>query len=205
MITPRRVSAWLTRYAELIAEQADHLTELDSAIGDADHGANMARGTRGALGALAADDVAAQLKGYGMALLSQVGGTAGPLYGSLFIGAAKALAELEEIDELQFATALRAGLTSLVLRGRTDLDDKTMVDALSPAINELRERLAAGDEWPDAVRAARAEAERGRDHTVGLVARKGRASYLGDRSKGHMDPGAASAALLFAALEGGVR
>ncbi len=204
MIGTDLLRSWMGRFAELVAEHEKELTELDSAIGDADHGANMVRGTRAVVDAFAAhpdDDIPALAKQAGMAMLSKVGGTSGPLYGTLFMSFGKALADVEEVDAKAFAEALRAGLNALVLRGRTNLEDKTMVDALSPALNTLTERIHAGDEFAAALAAARRAAEQGRDDTVAMIARKGRASYLGERSVGHMDPGAASSALLVRALE----
>lgn len=193
-----RFRAWITRFAELVTEQEQHLTELDSAIGDADHGANMARGCQAALAALDAPTLGEQAKGVAMAMLSAVGGTAGPLYGTLFLRLSTTVGAVSETTPAQFVAGLRAGLDGLVARGRAELDDKTMVDALSPALDALEAGL---DGWPAATRAAAAAAAAGRDRTVGLVARKGRASYLGERSAGHMDPGAASAALLLQALQ----
>lgn len=191
-------SAWITRFAELVVEQEAHLTELDSAIGDADHGVNLARGCKAALAALDAPTLGGQAKGVAMAMLSAVGGTTGPLYGTLFLRLSTTVGAVSETSPEQFVAGLRAGLDGLVARGKAELDDKTMVDALSPAIEALEAGL---DDWPAATRAAAAAAAAGRDHTVGLVARKGRASYLGERSAEHMDPGAASAALLLQALQ----
>lgn len=203
MISPDVLRAWLGRFAELVAEHEQELTALDSAIGDADHGANMARGSKAAVDALAAhpdDDLPTLLKQVGMAMLSKVGGTSGPLYATLFMTLGKSLGDAAEIDDTAFAEALRAGLDALVKRGRTELQDKTMVDALSPALDALQERLAAGDDLPAALAVAQAAAEQGRDATCDMVARKGRASYLGERSVGHMDPGAASSVLLIRSL-----
>ncbi len=199
MIDPAFVKTWLTRFGELVEEHADELTQLDAAIGDADHGANMARGMRATPDWLDEDTVDAQLKGVGMTLLRAVGGTAGPLYATMFLHMARGLTD--DTGDEAFARAFVAGAEALAARGRARPDDKTMCDVLLPATRVLAERLGAGDDWSTSVDAAAAEARRGRDHTVDLVARKGRASYLGERSKGHMDPGAASAELLFRALQ----
>lgn len=196
MISSKTVARWLTRYAQLVADNEAHLTELDSPIGDADHGANMKRGMQAALPALESETMGGQLKGVAMAMLSKVGGTSGPLYGTFFLKAATALGDATEVEPQRFASALRSGLDGLIARGKTELDDKTMVDALAPALDALE----AETDWSAATRAAAKAAAAGRDHTIGLLARKGRASYLGERSVGHMDPGAASATLLFDAL-----
>lgn len=201
MIKTALVQAWMKRYAEIIADKADYLTELDSPIGDADHGANMHRGMSAAVPAIEDEStIDGMLKKVGMTILSKVGGTSGPLYGTLFMKTAAALDGDTEVSPSQFVAALREGLNSLVLRGKTDLGDKTMVDAISPAVNELRDQLEAGAEFPDAVRAAAKAADEGREATTDMVAKKGRASYVGERSVGHTDPGATSSAYLFQAL-----
>ncbi|MBM7825245.1 dihydroxyacetone kinase-like protein [Arcanobacterium pluranimalium] len=199
MITTDFVTAWITRFGELIQENQAMLTELDSPIGDADHGGNMARGMSAAVPALAdAANLEAQLKGLGMTMLSKVGGTSGPLYGTFFLKAAKELGSQTEVSDDVFIGALRAGLDGLVSRGKAELGDKTMVDALTPAIEALE---AAGDLALGAPKALEA-ATAGRDATIPMLAKKGRASYLGDRSIGHQDPGATSATMLFEALAG---
>jgi phosphoenolpyruvate---glycerone phosphotransferase subunit DhaL len=190
---------WLRAFADAITENADELTALDSAIGDADHGANMRRGMTAVVGKLdAAPDAppATLLKTAGMTLVSTVGGASGPLYGTLFLRMATSLGDRTELDAAAFAAALRAGLDGVLARGKAQLGDKTMVDALSPALDALDAALADGAKLGDALRAAATAADKGADDTVPLVARKGRASYLGERSAGHRDPGATSTALL---------
>jgi dihydroxyacetone kinase-like protein len=203
------LEAWVREFARSIAEHKDELTELDSAIGDADHGANMDRGMSAAVAAIEAappTDPAALLKQVGMTLVSKVGGASGPLYGTLFLRMAGALGP-DPADDETFARALRAGLDGVVARGKAEPGDKTMLDALAPACDALDAALAEGRPLGAALTAAAAAAGAGRDATVPLVARKGRASYLGERSAGHQDPGATSTALLLdaavTALSGG--
>jgi dihydroxyacetone kinase-like protein len=192
---------WLRRFAAIIDENKTYLTELDSAIGDADHGANMARGTAAVVTHLdEATTIDGLLKKAGMTLVSTVGGTSGPLYGTLLMKMGMATGSVVELEPDQFGKALRAGLEGLIARGKTELEDKTMVDALSPAIDAYDAALADGADLWDAVDAAQQAAAAGRDATTPMVARKGRASYLGERSAGHCDPGATSSAYLFDAL-----
>ena len=200
-LTLDQLAAWLRRYAEIIDEQKSYLTDLDSAIGDADHGTNMARGTAAVVATLDdANTVDALLKKAGMTLVSTVGGTSGPLYGTLLMRAGMTTGAVTAVAPEEFAKAFRAGLDGLVARGRTELGDKTMVDALAPALDTLDAAVAEGKPLAEAVAAARDAAVVGRDGTIPLVARKGRASYLGERSAGHLDPGAASATMLLDAL-----
>jgi phosphoenolpyruvate---glycerone phosphotransferase subunit DhaL len=192
------LEAWVREFARSIAEHKDELTALDSAIGDADHGANMDRGMSAAVAALEASppaDPGALLKQVGMTLVSKVGGASGPLYGTFFLRMAGALGP-DPADDETFARALRAGLDGVIARGKAEPGDKTMLDALAPACDALDAALAAGEPFGAGLRAAAAAAGTGRDATVPLVARKGRASYLGERSAGHQDPGATSTALL---------
>jgi dihydroxyacetone kinase-like protein len=192
---------WVRAFARRIDSNKDLLTELDAAIGDADHGANMHRGLTAVVAALgdpALDTPAAVVKKVGMTLVSTVGGASGPLYGTFFLRMGGALGDAQPVPPETLAAALRAGLDGVVARGKAEAGDKTMYDALAPALDALDAALAAGDPWPAAVRAASAAAEVGRDATTPMLARKGRASYLGERSIGHQDPGAASAALLVA-------
>jgi dihydroxyacetone kinase-like protein len=192
------LEAWIREYARSIAGNKEELTALDSAIGDADHGTNMDRGMSAAVAALDAAppaDPAALLKQVGMTLVSKVGGASGPLYGTFFLRMAGALGT-DPADDEAFARALRAGLEGVVARGKAEPGDKTMLDALGPACDALDAALAAGQPLGPALEAAAAAARKGRDATVPLVARKGRASYLGERSAGHQDPGATSTALL---------
>jgi dihydroxyacetone kinase-like protein len=195
--------AWLVRFDERIVEQADRLTELDSAIGDADHGTNMARGTgavRSRLAQARPDDAGALLKSCGMALVSTVGGASGSLYGTLFLEMAKSVGTASELDTTVFAAAFHAGVAGVVARGRAEPGDKTMIDALQPTVDVLDTAAADGVPLAEALQSAAAAAAAGRDATIPLVARKGRASYLGDRSADHLDPGATSAAILVQAL-----
>jgi len=192
------LEAWIREFARSIAEHKDELTDLDSAIGDADHGANMDRGMSAAVTALTEKppaDPAALLKQVGMTLVSKVGGASGPLYGTFFLRMAGALSP-DPADDETFARALRAGLDGVTARGKAEPGDKTMLDALAPACDALDAALTAGQPLGAALTAAAEAARQGRDATVPLVARKGRASYLGERSAGHQDPGATSTALL---------
>jgi dihydroxyacetone kinase-like protein len=192
------LEAWIREFARSIAEHKEELTGLDSAIGDADHGANMDRGMSAAVAALQdkpPGDPAALLKQVGMTLVSKVGGASGPLYGTFFLRMAGALGP-DPADDETFARALRAGLDGVIARGKAEPGDKTMLDALAPACDALDAALAAGEPLGAALMAAAEAAHQGRDATVPLVARKGRASYLGERSAGHQDPGATSTALL---------
>jgi dihydroxyacetone kinase-like protein len=194
---------WIGAFADAVAEHQEELTRLDSAIGDADHGSNMARGMKAVVAALDAEDpktAGALLKRAGMTLVSTVGGASGPLYGTFFLRMATAAGEVESLDRAAFGAALRAGVGGIVARGKPELGDKTMYDALAPAIEAYD--AADGDDLGAALRAASEAADRGRDATTPLQARKGRASYLGERSVGHQDPGATSAALLLAAAAG---
>jgi phosphoenolpyruvate---glycerone phosphotransferase subunit DhaL len=196
---------WVREFARLIAEHRQELTELDSAIGDADHGTNLDRGMTAVLAALDAEspaDPAALLKRVGMTLVSSVGGASGPLYGTAFLRMGTAAGDAGTVD---FATVLRAALDGVVARGKAGPGDKTMVDALAPAVDALEAALAAGKPLSEAVTAAADAAERGRNATIPLIARKGRASYLGERSAGHQDPGATSVTLLLAAAATALR
>jgi len=192
---------WLHRFAASVAENQTYLTELDSAIGDADHGSNMTRGMN-AVVEKAGDPstVDALFRTVGMTLVSTVGGASGPLYGTFFLRIGTTAGAVGELDGAALSAALRAGLAGVIQRGNAEPGDKTMVDALTPALDALDASLAAGDDLATAARAAADAAAKGRDATEPLVARKGRASYLGDRSAGHLDPGATSTALLFEAL-----
>jgi dihydroxyacetone kinase-like protein len=204
----RTVIDWLDEARAAVAARADYLTQLDAAIGDGDHGVNMVRG----LDAVA-DTLAEQpqdtppgrlLIVTGKTLISTVGGASGPLWGAAFRAAGRTLADAGTFDGEQLADALDAGLRAIVDLGAAQPGDKTMVDALAPAIAALRERLDAGADVAEAVEAAAAAADHGAAATVPLQARKGRASYLGERSIGHQDPGATSAALMLHALRAAV-
>lgn len=190
---------WLEEFATDVAAEKQHLTELDSAIGDADHGTNVDRGMTAVLAAVREQPpttVSGLFKQVGMTLVSKVGGASGPLLGTFFLRLAGASGDGETIDAATFAAAFRAGLDGVVARGKAVVEDKTMVDALAPAADALDAAVARGATLADALAEAAAAADAGRDATIPLVARKGRASYLGERSAGHQDPGATSSALL---------
>jgi dihydroxyacetone kinase-like protein len=193
---------WIRIFTALVAENKERLTDLDAAIGDGDHGANMDRGMRAAVAALddAAPTTAAVLfNKVGMTVISTVGGASGPLFGTLFLRIGASLGDNAEVSLAQLATAMRAGLDGVVARGKAEPNDKTMYDALAPAVNALDGAVAAGADTAEAMRLALSAAEAGRDATTPMLARKGRASYLGERSVGHQDPGATTVALLMAA------
>jgi dihydroxyacetone kinase-like protein len=195
--------AWLERFDEQVVEQSERLTQLDSAIGDADHGTNLARGTaavRMRLTEARPDHAGDVLKSCGMTLVSTVGGASGSLYGTLFLEMAKHVGTASELDAAVFADAFRAGVAGVVARGRAEPGDKTMIDALQPSAEVLSSAASDGVSLAESLRLAAAAAATGRDATLPLVARKGRASYLGDRSADHLDPGATSAAILVQAL-----
>jgi phosphoenolpyruvate---glycerone phosphotransferase subunit DhaL len=196
------LTGWVREFARVIGENAQYLTDLDAAIGDADHGINMDRGMTAVVAALDESqpaDMAALCKQVGMTLVKSVGGASGPLYGTFFLRMATALGSGDSVDATGFAKALRAGVEGVVQRGRAEAGDKTMFDALAPALDALDAVLASGSGLDAALTEATAAAESGRDATESMVARKGRASYLGQRSVGHIDPGATSAAMLVAA------
>jgi phosphoenolpyruvate---glycerone phosphotransferase subunit DhaL len=203
VITLDQLTDWLRRFHELVIKNQVELTELDSAIGDADHGINMARGMTAVIDKLDGEQpvLANDLfKTVAMTLVTSVGGASGPLYGTFFLRLAGAAGPAIELDADALHTALRAGLTGVVERGKAEPGDKTMVDALSPALDAMEVVIKKGGDLVAAVAAARDAAAAGRDGTLPMVARKGRASYLGERSAGHMDPGASSMSLLFDAL-----
>jgi dihydroxyacetone kinase-like protein len=196
---------WLARFRAAVDEQKAYLTALDSAIGDADHGTNMARGMGAVMAKLDGDatpltSAEALFKVVGMTLVSSVGGASGPLYGTFFLRLATAAGDAGVLEGPALAAALRGGLDGVVARGRAEPGDKTMLDAMVPALDALDAALLAGTPLAAAAASAADAAEAGRDATVPMTARKGRASYLGERSIGHVDPGSASTALLFGAL-----
>jgi dihydroxyacetone kinase-like protein len=202
-VTPAVLTDWIARFDALVTEHQDELTALDSEIGDADHGSNMARGMHAAVAKLSADppSTPADLgKTVGMTLVSTVGGASGPLYGTFFLRLGAAAGTEGTLDAASLGAALRAGIEGIVARGKAEPGDKTMIDALLPAADAWDAAVADSADTTVAAQAAVDAAEKGRDATIPLVARKGRASYLGERSAGHMDPGAASATLLLEAL-----
>ena len=198
-ITSTEVRDWIRAYASEIAEHRAELVRLDTAIGDGDHGTNMDRGMRKAVEKLdgtEGEDIGALLKAVGMALVSSVGGAAGPLYGTLFLQMGMASAGREELDLAGWTDALEAGVKGVQARGKAEPGDKTMVDALLPALEALRAAGGEGSGLADALRRSADAAEEGMKATIPLEARRGRASYLGPRSVGHQDPGATSTQLL---------
>jgi phosphoenolpyruvate---glycerone phosphotransferase subunit DhaL len=193
---------WVRRFAQLVEENRDHLTELDAAIGDADHGSNMDRGMKAAVDTIEAEPQAtggALLTKVGLTLVSTVGGASGPLFGTLFMRMGGSLGDAEAPTGLDIAAALRAGLGGVVDRGKAAPGDKTMYDALAPGVDALDASLAEQESLATALKVAWDASVAGRDATTPMLARKGRASYLGERSVGHQDPGATSVALLFQA------
>jgi dihydroxyacetone kinase-like protein len=198
-------TADLARFVEIYADRLhaakEELTRLDSAIGDADHGINMDRGftaVREVLPSLREGEPGQLFKDVGMKLISTVGGASGPLYGTFFLRLGMAMGDAHEVDPTLLASALRAGLGGVIARGKAELDDKTMVDAMTPAVEAME--AGAADGLGAALGAAAVAAADGRDRITPLVARKGRASYLGERSAGHQDPGATSTTILFESL-----
>jgi dihydroxyacetone kinase-like protein len=194
--------AWITAIAVAIAENAERLTELDSAIGDSDHGVNLNRGFTAVVAALDGYEPATVGELFvrtGSTLVSKVGGASGPLYGTAFRAIGKELAD-STVDGQALSAALHAGLSGIQKLGGAQPGDKTIVDAYAPALSAFDERLAAGGDLAAASAAAAAAASDGMHATIGLQARKGRASYLGERSVGHQDPGATSTWLIFKAL-----
>lgn len=203
-ISRDQVVRWLTECAQEMAEHRQYLTDLDAAIGDGDHGINMDRGFRAVmeqLPGLAQSDVGAILKGVAMALISSVGGAAGPLYGTFFLRAAAAAGPRRALEAGELESVLREGVQGVIERGKARPGDKTMVDTLLPAVEALSDSLADGEGLGEALRRCVRAAEEGARSTTPLQARKGRASYLGERSVGHLDPGAMSAFYMLRALE----
>src|SRR3954452_11458820 len=199
------VIAWMNETCAVITVQADHLTQLDAAIGDGDHGVNLARGFRAVRDVLAAGEAdglapGRQLAVAGKTLVATVGGASGPLWGTALRRAGRALGDAAIVDGAGLVDALDAALAGVVELGAAEPGDKTMVDALGPAAVALRAAVDEGAPFAEAVAAAARAAAEGARATVPMQARKGRASYLGERSIGHEDPGAASTALIVAAL-----
>jgi len=190
---------WVKACAMVLAENRDYLIQLDAAIGDADHGANMDRGFKAVMTKMpdmADKDIGTIFKTAGMTLLSTVGGAGGPLYGTFFIQAGMKTAGKMELNLEDWTAALEAALNGVIMRGKAELGDKTMVDALTPAVQALKQSLEAGMDLSTALAQSASAARAGMEATIPLVARKGRASYLGERSAGHQDPGATSSYLL---------
>lgn len=201
-LTREDIVAWIERVAALMHEHRDFLTALDAAIGDADHGANMDRGFQAVLAKLQGGnpaDSAGVLRTTAMTLLSTVGGASGPLYGTFFLTLATQLQNAERVDAQRWGAALEAAVKAVMTRGQAQPGDKTMVDALLPAVGAYQEALQQGESFVQALQRAADAAEEGMRATIPLVARRGRASYLGERSAGHQDPGATSSALMIRA------
>jgi len=198
-ITTADVVTCLHKMADVIHENKEYLTDLDAAIGDADHGINMDRGFQAIMKKLpnvADKDAGTIIKTAGMTLVSSVGGAGGPLYGTAFMQAGMAVTGKYELEGEDLLAALDAALKGVIMRGRANLGDKTMVDAITPAVNAMRETLENGANTAKALEQATAAAEKGMKDTIPMLAKKGRASYLGERSIGHQDPGATSSYLL---------
>jgi phosphoenolpyruvate---glycerone phosphotransferase subunit DhaL len=193
-ITLEELKSWLQEFARLVAEQRAELSELDAAIGDGDHGTNMDRGMQAVVTGMSGETIGDLVKQAGMTLVSTVGGASGPLYGTFFLRFAASAGAVGELDASQFAAAMRAGLDGIVARGKAEPGDKTMFDALAPAVQTLEAGVV--NDLAGILASAADAADKGRDATIEMLARKGRASYLGERSIGHQDPGATSAALL---------
>ena len=203
MATKDQIVQWLSNLSGVLTENKEYLTELDSAIGDADHGINMKRGfdrVMDKLPSVADKDIGNVLKTTGMTLISSVGGASGPLYGTFFMRSGMAAAAKEELSGEDLVTLLQAGVDGIVQRGRAQVGDKTMIDAWMPALDAMKESLAAGNDTVTALEVAVAAAEQGMKDTIPLQAKKGRASYLGERSIGHQDPGATSSYLMLKTL-----
>lgn len=194
---------WLGRIADLLHENAQYLTQLDSPIGDADHGTNMDRGfaaVRNKFPTMESTDIATQLKTVGSTLVSTVGGSSGPLYGTAFLRAGTAVSGKENLNAADVVAMLEAFTGGVVTRGKAQPGEKTMVDALTPALNAAKEALTQNESLAQVTAQAAAAAEEGAKATIPMQATKGRASYLGERSVGHQDPGATSSAMMLKAL-----
>lgn len=194
---------WLQNFANTIEENKDYLTELDAAIGDADHGINMERGFKKVIEQLPAvtdRDIGTILKTVSMTLISSIGGASGPLYGTFFLRASATVTGKQELDGENILELLNTGLDGIIGRGKAQLGDKTMLDALHPAIAAFEEAINDGIDIKNAIEKAVAAAEQGMKETIPMIAKKGRASYLGERSSGHQDPGATSVYLMLKSL-----
>jgi phosphoenolpyruvate---glycerone phosphotransferase subunit DhaL len=196
MVTQGQIVEWLYVFASVIEHHKEDLTELDAAIGDADHGINMDRGFKkvsSILPSVAGKDISSIFKTVSMTLISSVGGASGPLYGTWFLRASSATAGKQELTEQDMLNLLQSGLAGIIERGKAQLGDKTMVDVLSPSVTAFEQAVNEGVATVDALRVAVTAAEQGLKATIPMLAKKGRASYLGDRSVGHQDPGGTSA------------
>jgi dihydroxyacetone kinase-like protein len=199
MVSRDNLLAWVEALQQVYADNKDYLTGLDSAIGDADHGINMNRGftaVKAELEKTNPQDVSAVLKTVAMALIRTVGGAAGPLYGTFFMRASAVCAGKNELQPADVIAMFEAGLDGVLQRGKAELNDKTMVDALRPALTAMQQALASGSDLKEILQQGVSAAEEGMKNTIPLQAKKGRASYLGERSIGHQDPGATSSYLM---------
>ncbi|WP_177183654.1 dihydroxyacetone kinase subunit DhaL [Megasphaera elsdenii] len=199
----KQMAAIIEGMAKKIEAEKDYLTQLDNEIGDGDHGINLARGFEAVekkLPSLAGGDIGALLKGVGMQLVSTVGGASGPLYGTAFMKAGMACKGLTELDGPAFVKAMEAAVDGIKMRGKATEGEKTMLDALCPALKVMQDEVAAGKSLKEALQDAAAAAEKGVEYTKTIIATKGRASYLGERSLGHQDPGATSSLYLLQVL-----
>lgn len=197
------MAAIIEGMAKKIEAEKDYLTQLDNEIGDGDHGINLARGFEAVekkLPSLAGGDIGALLKGVGMQLVSTVGGASGPLYGTAFMKAGMACKGLTELDGPAFVKAMEAAVDGIKMRGKATEGEKTMLDSLCPALKVMQDEVAAGKSLKEALQDAAAAAEKGVEYTKTIIATKGRASYLGERSLGHQDPGATSSLYLLQVL-----
>jgi len=195
-----KIVGWIGAYAAVLTENKSHLTDLDSAIGDGDHGVNMDRGFRAVsekLISVSEDDIGAVFKTVAMTLISTVGGASGPLYGTFFLKMGMATVGKLELTLDDWISAVESGIDGVIQRGKANPGDKTMVDSLLPALESLKGAAKDGKNVAEALAGSAEAAERGMKDTIPLVAKKGRASYLGERSAGHQDPGATSSYLLF--------
>ncbi|MDJ0715047.1 MAG: dihydroxyacetone kinase subunit DhaL [Prochloraceae cyanobacterium] len=202
-VTKEQITKWLDALTTTYEEKKDYLTELDAAIGDADHGINMNRGfqkVKQQLANIGDKDIESILKTVSMTLISSVGGASGPLYGTFFLRASMAVKGKPELTAEDMAALLQSGLDGVVQRGKAKLGDKTIVDAIAPAVDAFKQAIAAGSTTVEGLKNAVAAAEEGMINTIPMVAKKGRASYLGERSAGHQDPGATSSYLMLKAL-----
>ncbi len=198
-VSKEQIITWLQKSADVIQENKDYLTQLDAEIGDADHGFNMARGFKKVqekLPSLADSDIGNILKQTGMTLISSVGGASGPLYGTFFMRAAAAAPGKEELDDNDLYAMFKGGVDGIIQRGRPQVGDKTMYDVWAPVLETIQTELSKGSDTLALMKAGVAAAETGLSATIPLQAKKGRASYLGERSIGHQDPGATSSCLL---------
>jgi dihydroxyacetone kinase-like protein len=203
MVTKAQILQWLQAVAVILEENKDYLTELDAAIGDADHGINMNRGFRkvvSQLPSVADEDIGSILKTVSMTLISNVGGASGPLYGTMFLRLSTVTTGKQNLNAQDMVAFFQAAIDGIVQRGKANLGDKTMLDALSPAADAFKQAINGGDNTLGALQQAVAAAEDGMQSTIPLVAKKGRASYLGERSRGHLDPGATSTYLMLKTL-----